>query len=72
MHSYLCSAPTHFMKQYIVIFFIAFQSLLAAQNGIISGNVVNSVSNEPLPFSTILITGTSIGTQSDFDGKFVL
>lgn len=43
---------------------------LSAQNGIISGTIVNSVSNEAIPFATILVTGTSTGTQSDFDGLF--
>ena len=39
---------------------------------VVKGVVVDSVSHEPLPGVTILLTGTQIGVWSDADGKFEL
>ena len=36
----------------------------------IKGLVVDSLTNEPLPFTAIFLKGSDIGTQSDLDGKF--
>jgi len=45
---------------------------LSAQNsGKIEGKVFDAVSNEPLPFVNIIVKGTTIGTTSDLDGKFL-
>lgn len=41
-------------------------------NGIIKGRIVNSVSNEAIPFANIQIEGTSIGAVSDTLGKFII
>jgi TonB-dependent receptor len=43
-----------------------------SQNGIISGTVNDGEFNDVLPFANILIKGTTKGTTSDFDGKYVL
>ena len=41
------------------------------QSGIIEGRVFNSKNNEPVPFATIAVYGTTIGSISDLDGNFI-
>lgn len=55
-------------------FVIAFTSLnLVAQEkeGTVKGRVVNAATNEPVPFSTVVIFGTTTGAMTDFDGNFL-
>lgn len=40
--------------------------------GTITGTVIDSDMNAPLPGANVLIAGTSNGTTTDFDGKFTL
>lgn len=43
-----------------------------AQNGIsVSGTVIDE-GGQPLPGASIIIKGTTTGTQTDFDGLYVL
>ncbi|MBK7215116.1 MAG: TonB-dependent receptor [Bacteroidales bacterium] len=42
-----------------------------SQSGILKGRVFNIKNNEPLPFTNIVITGTTIGSVSDLDGNFL-
>lgn len=53
---------------------IIFISLIAyAQNGTVEGVVLDKeLDNSPLPFANVFVKGTSIGTTTDFDGKFSL
>jgi hypothetical protein len=46
--------------------------LTLAQQGIISGTVNDGEVNDILPFANILVKGTTVGTTSDFDGKYTL
>jgi hypothetical protein len=58
--------------RYLLFFVFTFYTLLlSAQSGIIKGRVFNGANNEPLPFASIIITGTTIGSTSDMDGNFV-
>ncbi len=57
---------------------IIFSSLLLvnalyiyAQQGVIEGRVYNAKNNEPVEFATVAIFGTTIGSISDLDGKFL-
>ena len=60
------------MKRSIFSLFLFFAlAQLMAQTGTIRGRVFNEKSNEPLPFTNIIIFGTSIGSTSDLDGNFV-
>lgn len=43
-----------------------------AQQYIIKGKVFNTENKEPLPFVPIIIKGTTIGAQTDFDGNFTI
>ena len=39
--------------------------------GIIEGRIFNATTNEPVPFASIVIWGTNIGSVSDLDGRFL-
>jgi hypothetical protein len=39
--------------------------------GVIEGRIYNIANNEPVPFARLIIFGTSIGSISDLDGKFI-
>ena len=54
-------------------FFACFLSIcsLAAQ-GTITGTLIDGNSGEPLMFANVSIEGTTTGTDTDFDGKFVI
>ena len=54
---------------YLIIFISA---SICAQNITISGTVYDSDSNELLPGASVIVSGTNVGTTTDFDGKFVL
>jgi hypothetical protein len=44
---------------------------LYGQQGIIQGRVFNANNNEPIPFASVAIFGTTIGSTSDLDGNFL-
>lgn len=48
-----------------------FKSLSAITNGVVSGTVYDT-QGEPLPGANVIVQGTTIGTQTDFDGRFSL
>ena len=45
---------------------------VAQDKGIIRGRVNDEQTNAPIPFASIVLQGSSIGTTSDFDGNFEL
>ena len=47
-------------------------STLAGTTGKIVGKVVDARTNEPIPFATVLVTGSSLGASSDVEGKYVI
>ncbi|WP_194765999.1 SusC/RagA family TonB-linked outer membrane protein [Tamlana sp. I1] len=55
----------------IILFFLQFSALMA-QDLEIKGKVVSSEDNMPLPGVAVIITGTSTGSVTDFDGNFIL
>lgn len=61
-------------KFYKFLTFFFFIGILAAnaQTGKVAGTVLDGEYNEPLAFANILVKGTTKGTTSDFDGKYVL
>ena len=60
---------TH-MKRFLVVLLTLTCPALQAQTGKIYGTVTNSINNEALPFVTIILSGTTYGTQSDIDGNY--
>jgi hypothetical protein len=59
------------LKLPLLILSIVISVGLYAQTGSIKGRVFNIKNNEPLPFTNIIINGTTIGAVSDFDGNFL-
>jgi len=60
------------MIKNIIILFLFISSQIFPQLKSIQGIVKDSESKSPLQYANVLITGTSIGTTSDQDGRFVL
>ncbi|WP_396174236.1 SusC/RagA family TonB-linked outer membrane protein [Flavobacterium sp.] len=56
-------------KFYLVVILMYFVQISFAQERTVSGTVTD-VSGLPLPGVSIVIKGTSTGTQTDFDGKY--
>ncbi len=55
----------------ILLFIILIPFVGLAQRASLKGRIVEAVSNEPLPFVNIIVSGTTIGTITDLDGNFV-
>jgi len=45
---------------------------LGAQNGQLSGKVIDARTHEPLPFTNVYVNKTTIGTTTDMAGEFIL
>ncbi len=57
------------MKKCIFIFLLI-SNYIFAQTGEIRGKIVDSETNNPLPYASILLAGTNSGTVSNLEGKF--
>lgn len=55
----------------MLIFFVSMSPLRAQEAGVISGTVTDAL-GAPLPGASVVVKGTSTGTQTDFDGNFWL
>jgi outer membrane receptor protein involved in Fe transport len=61
------------MQKALLLFaFISTSLLASAQTGSVSGLVSDAVTKEPIIGASILVEGTSIGTSTDLEGKFIL
>ncbi len=56
----------------ISLLFFIYLNTLSAQSGIMRGKVVDSVTKDFLPGANIILIGTSIGTATDNEGKFII
>jgi len=59
----------------VALFFIwlaGFQTVLYGQETRISGKVTDAETGDPMPFVSVLLKGTTIGTTTDFEGNFTL
>ena len=45
---------------------------IAQSQKTVTGTVLSSDDNTPLPGATVIVKGTNNGTSTDFDGKFTL
>jgi hypothetical protein len=63
------------MKRLLFISAVLFNFLtgITAQEnqGVIRGRVYNARNNEPVPFASVVIWGTTTGAMTDFDGRFL-
>jgi hypothetical protein len=57
-------------RQLFYVFMLIGPLSINAQTGIIEGRIANKLNNEPLPFATVQIVGTTKGGQTDVDGKY--
>ncbi len=64
------------MIQRILLLWSVMMILLATtqaqDKGMVKGKVFDARSKEPVPFATVVVFGTNIGTVSDFEGNFVI
>jgi hypothetical protein len=62
------------MRNLILITFaiVGFQTILFAQQAALKGRVTEALSNEPMPFVNVIVSGTSVGTITDAEGNFEL
>jgi len=59
------------MKKLIIAIVFISQLVGAQSKGTVTGILTDGeMNNEPLPFANVLIKGTSIGSSTDFDGKY--
>ncbi|MDR6240907.1 SusC/RagA family TonB-linked outer membrane protein [Aureibacter tunicatorum] len=56
----------------VTVFAIAFTSHASAQSRVITGQVIDANSNEPLPGVNVILKGTTVGTVTDIEGNYSL
>lgn len=60
-------------KKRLTFYLLVFLSFnIFAQNGKISGKIIDKKTGETLPGATVLVEGTSLGAAADFDGNFLI
>ncbi|MGM9760804.1 MAG: DUF5686 family protein [Parabacteroides sp.] len=59
-------------KLFLLLAFVAIAWVAKSQNLVIQGIVRDSVTTEPLPYVSVLLKGTTIGTTTGIDGDFYL
>jgi TonB-linked SusC/RagA family outer membrane protein len=61
------------MKKTILFLFLSFFCLTTfAQNHEVTGVVTSGEDDTPIPFASVVLTGTTSGTSTDFDGKYAI
>ncbi len=60
------------MKLFSALFLSLFFSAAIAQQGIVTGKVIDNETGEPVLFANVFVEGTSTGTTTDFDGVYRL
>ena len=61
------------MKKNLLFFVtLALTSIIFSQEGKISGLVMDGEYDEPMAFANVIVKGSTIGTTTDFDGKYSL
>ncbi len=69
---FLSNIMSGLRKLLLIVFSLCCFVKLQAQQYIIKGKVFSSDNKEALPFVPVIIKGTSIGAQTDFDGNFTI
>lgn len=54
----------------ILIIILAFPVWANAQDATVRGRVVDALTNDPIPFANVVVSGTTTGTITDEDGNF--
>jgi len=67
----LNSIRSKVMKKIIIAFVLISQLISAQSKGTVKGMLTDGdVNNEPLPFASVLVKGTTTGGSTDFDGNY--
>ncbi len=64
------------MKKFLLILFLLICSILSVTNaqnyGTLRGSVTDSLTGESLPYSNMLLEGTTLGASADLNGNFII
>lgn len=60
------------LRKYLLICFLMVSVLSHAQTTKVSGKVTDELTNESVPFATVVFKGSGTGANTDFDGKYFL
>lgn len=58
------------MRQFFIMLALLMQIAAGAQNISVSGNVTDASTGEPVPFASVHLEGTMIGTSTDHEGHY--
>ena len=61
-----------FFVTIVVMFVVCLPATLSAQVTKIMGTITDAITKEPLPFVNIIMKGTTVGTLTDFAGKYAI
>ncbi|HMU69949.1 MAG TPA: carboxypeptidase-like regulatory domain-containing protein, partial [Chitinophagales bacterium] len=56
----------------VLLLMFGMVSVAFGQGKTITGTVTSATDNQPLPGATVMVKGTTVGTVTDLDGKYVL
>lgn len=59
------------MRKFLLLLFLCSSSVVFAQTKI-TGTITDADAGTPLPGANVMISGSSVGTTTDFDGDFLL
>ena len=60
------------MQKTLIILSTFLCAIVAAQDITVSGTVFDADSNEYLPGASVVVSGSNVGTTTDFDGMFTI
>lgn len=60
------------MKKLLILILSLISSVALAQKIAIRGKIFNKIGNEPIPFANIIVQGTTLGTQADENGNYII
>ncbi|HXD92649.1 MAG TPA: carboxypeptidase-like regulatory domain-containing protein, partial [Bacteroidia bacterium] len=60
------------MRVFVSLLMIFLCGSVFSQQYTIKGKIFNAQSKEPIPFASVILKGTTVGTNTDFDGNFIL
>jgi hypothetical protein len=67
--------PGYYLKNIFALLFLLFCLNSFSQkpgNTVIKGSVTDSKTGEPVPFASVIMKGTTVGTRTDSNGKYII
>lgn len=62
----------HIIFSYLLVAFLMLSGNAYTQETIISGKVTDAASGDPIPFANVVFKGSTVGSTTDFEGKYTL